>query len=63
MEISRGSVVFINFHEVVGWPILMGEGFILLTNIYRFMRGGLSPPFDTLKMCTCTYGMKLKLYK
>ena len=46
--------------------ILMGNGFMLLTGGYGFEGvGGVGvyhPPFDTLKMSTSTYDMKLKLY-
>ena len=58
MEIRTGTVVFKIFYDTVGWPILMGEGFILLTKIYKFIRRGLPPPFDTLNICTCTHGMR-----
>ena len=34
----------------------MGEGFTDLLGVYH-------PPFDTLKICTSTYDMKLKLYR
>ena len=37
----------------------MGEGSILSTRGHGFMGG--APPFDTLKICTSTYDMKLKL--
>ena len=40
----------------------MGEGFILLTRGYGFI-GGVTLPFDTLKICTSTYDMKVKLYR
>ena len=42
---------------------LMGEGFIHLTKGYGFMVGVYHAPFDTLKICTYTYDMKLKLYR
>ena len=42
--------------------VLMGEGFILLTRDSSFM-GGVPPPFDTLKICTWSYDIKLKLYR
>ena len=42
---------------------VMGEGFILLTSGYGFMGGVYHPPFDTLKIITSTYDMKIKLYK
>ena len=38
----------------------MGEGIFLLKRGYGFM-GGVPPPFDTSKMCTYTYDIKLKL--
>ena len=41
----------------------MGEGFILLTRGYGFMGGVYHPPFDTLKIRTSTYDMKLKFYR
>ena len=48
MGISRSVVTFLNFHQIVECSILIGEGFILLTKVYRFM-GMYHPPFDTLK--------------
>ena len=45
-----------------GARILTGEGFILLTS-YGFMGGMYHPPFDTLKICTSTDDMKLKLQR
>ena len=40
---------------------LMGEGFILLTRGYGFMRG-VPPPFWHIKIGTSTDDTKLKLY-
>ena len=42
---------------------IIGVGFILLTRGYGFMGGVYHPPFDTLKISTSTYDMKLKLYR
>ena len=59
--LSRGLVIFLNIHEVVGSAIVIGEGFILLTKILH-IDGWVPLPFDRLKFCTRTYGMKLKLF-
>ena len=37
--------------------------FTFLARGYKIMGGGDHPPFDTKKMCTSTYAMKLKLYR
>ena len=51
-------------YDVIIMQNLMGEGFILLTRGYGFMRGGVyHPPFDTLKIGTSTDDIKLKLYR
>ena len=43
----------------------MGEGFIFLPREggMDLLGGGVPPPFDTLKIRTSTYDMKLKLYR
>ena len=61
--------IFVRLYSNIVWfqPLdrirLIGEGFILLTRGYRFMGCVCLPPFDTLKMCTSSYEMKLKLYR
>ena len=41
---------------------LIGEGFILLTEVTDLCKG-VPPPFDNLKIRTSTHDMRLKFYR